>query len=365
MRIHHYKTYTYTINLSRRIPIGEEGLSERRGHILELWDKAGHVGRGDVAPLPGFSEEDANKAMEELSFMSYALSDHVPDPALAALDGGFKELLAPHNLCPSVQFGVEAALLGLMASAQGISLARLIAPESGDTIPICGLVAGPRETAAERAAMLREKGFTAVKLKVGGEPERAAELTKAVREALGDDVALRLDANCEWEYDAALVFCKAVADLNVDYLEEPLANPFGVLQLSQASGVPMALDETLLNLYPGVLSNWEGIRAIVLKPTLLGGVERTIRFAREARELGVKPVLSASYECGVGLSILANLAAAADPEPAPAGLDTYDWLAEDILAERLPSPAPQWDLNEINRLAAEVGYTAVAHDTAE
>ena len=81
--------------------------------------------------------------------------------------------------------------------------------------------------------------------------------------------------------------------------------------------------------------------AAVLKPTLLGGVGATIRRAAEARSVGVRPVLSAAFESGVGLRGVAALAAATGAEPA--GLDTYRWLAADVLGP-LPFDRPRVDV---------------------
>ncbi len=357
MRIARYSTHSYMLPLKKPLPIGEEGLDARRGLIVEYFDEANRVGRGDIAPLPGFSSEDISLACEQASLTSYhlmkrELPDLTPDPG-SAFSGLLKEL----DLQPSVRFGIESALLGLTAAQRGVSLTRLINPESWGKASICGLITGDHDEAVARAERLRSEGFRAVKLKVGGKVDKAIEKAKAVRATLGDDVALRLDANAAWHYRDALAFCKGVLDCGIEYFEEPLSEPAGLLELSHATGVPMALDETLLNLYPDVLASWKGIKAIVLKPTIIGGIARTLHFAREAEELGVTSVISASYESGIGLSCLANLAAAIGNGEIPAGLDTYDRLAADVLVETLPTGQPEWDIAEINRRAAVVNYS--------
>ena len=356
MKIARYSTHSYMLPLKKPLPIGEKGLSARRGQIVEYFDEANRVGRGDIAPLPGFSSEGISLACEQAAVTSYRLTKRGLPDGLPNIDGGFKGLLEELDLQPSVRFGIEAALLGLAAAQQGVSLARLINPESSGKASICGLITGGHNEAVARAETLRAQGFTTVKLKVGGKVDQAVETTKAVRAALGDDAALRLDANATWRYKDALAFCKGVSECNIEYFEEPLSEAAGLLELSRDTGVPMALDETLLNVYPDVLPSWKGIRAIVLKPTIVGGIARTLHFAQEAEELGITPVISASYESGVGLACLANLAAAIGGGAIPAGLDTYDRLAMDVLAETLPTGQPEWDIAEINRRAAVLDY---------
>ncbi len=86
--------------------------------------------------------------------------------------------------------------------------------------------------------------------------------------------------------------------------------------------------------------------AFVLKPTLLGGISRTLRMAERALRLGVTPVVSSAYESGVGTAALVALAAGIGDRPVPAGLDTYRAMAEDVLETPLNLPAPEVDVRE-------------------
>jgi O-succinylbenzoate synthase len=84
----------------------------------------------------------------------------------------------------------------------------------------------------------------------------------------------------------------------------------------------------------------------VLKPTLLGGISRTLRAAGRAHRLGVTPVISSAYESGVGTAALVALAAGIGDRPVAAGLDTYHMMAEDVLETPLNLPAPSVGVRE-------------------
>jgi O-succinylbenzoate synthase len=86
--------------------------------------------------------------------------------------------------------------------------------------------------------------------------------------------------------------------------------------------------------------------AFVLKPTLLGGISRTLRAAGRAHRLGVTPVISSAYESGVGTAALVALAAGIGDRPVAAGLDTYRMMAEDVLETPLNLPAPSVGVRE-------------------
>jgi o-succinylbenzoate synthase len=109
----------------------------------------------------------------------------------------------------------------------------------------------------------------------------------------------------------------------------------------------VALDESLVFMQPEALEDHGYARAVVLKPTLLGGISRTLRFARFAARLGLRPVISSAYETGVGTSCLAALAAGVGGEDVPAGLDTYRRLAEDVLRPRPELAVPRVDVRAL------------------
>jgi len=112
---------------------------------------------------------------------------------------------------------------------------------------------------------------------------------------------------------------------------------------------------------PEALVDHAYARAVVLKPTLVGGVSRTLRFAERAALLGMQPIISSAYETGVGTAALVALAAGVGGEEVPAGLDTYRRLAGDVLRPRLTLPAPRVDVRAatpreiVRRLLRPVG----------
>jgi O-succinylbenzoate synthase len=85
------------------------------------------------------------------------------------------------------------------------------------------------------------------------------------------------------------------------------------------------------------------VAAVILKPTLIGGLSVTRRWARRARAVGASVVISSAYESGVGTRILVALAAACSD--VPVGLSTYTQLEDDVLRPRLalegPTVAPE------------------------
>jgi O-succinylbenzoate synthase len=162
-------------------------------------------------------------------------------------------------------------------------------------------------------------------------------MTVSLKQRIGNEAVLRLDANRAWSTGEALAFSSAVARCEIDYLEEPVRtlDQFGALVNAPEVTLPFALDESLQELDPRRLSAFSGIKAVILKPTLWG-FEKTIQTARQAADLGMTPVISSVFESGIGIQALAQIAACINANDVPAGLDTLDIFEEDLLADPLP-----------------------------
>ncbi|MEA3297635.1 MAG: o-succinylbenzoate synthase, partial [candidate division Zixibacteria bacterium] len=251
--------------------------------------------------------------------------------------GGFEHWLSKYDLSPSSRCGVETATLQLMAAERGVPMNRIISDSPRDSVTVNGLLSNSRESIPERATALSRKGFTAFKLKVGRESiAKEIDLTREVRQTVGNDAVLRLDANRAWGIDNAIRFSDAVKDCSIDYIEEPVRD-IRLLKglLDKSNSLPIALDESLLEIEPADLPVLAGIKAVVLKPMMLG-FERAVLFARVAMDEGITPVISSSFESGTGLTALAHLALSLGTGDIPAGLDTLDWFAEDLLSVSFP-----------------------------
>jgi O-succinylbenzoate synthase len=212
-------------------------------------------------------------------------------------------------------------------------------------VPVNGLVSGTPDGVLEEARRMKDAGYEAIKLKVGARAvAEDVRLVRTLGEELGDAIPLRLDANRTWDYEEAVAFVRYAP--RFEYVEEPLADPARLPDLVGELGVPVALDESLVGMEPEELEERRYARAVVLKPTLLGGISRTLRMAERALHLGMKPVVSSAYESGVGTAALVALAAGIGERPVPAGLDTYRALAGDVLDSALALPAPSIDVGE-------------------
>ena len=268
------RCFRFRLPLTNAIQLDDETFHHREGLLLEsegLWAEA--------SPLPHFSSETIEDVIA-------ALRNKTATP-------------------PSLRFALDC----------------LEQPMTDCSVPLNSLLVAGR--------LAVDKDFAAVKLKVGRQSvAEDVAIVRQVHDQLQPHQALRLDANRAWSYEQATTFAKAIESISIQYIEEPLQSPTELEQLHTETGLPYALDETLTEDLP--LDDFPNAVAMVLKPTLLGGRTRIAELAA----LGKPLVFSAAFESGVGITRIAQRAWEFARD-VPCGLDTYSWLAEDMLKERL------------------------------
>ncbi len=140
---------------------------------------------------------------------------------------------------------VETALAEAAARSKGVPLHELLLPGSSPAPVECNatLTAGdPREVVRQAEAWAGD-GFTVFKLKLGVGDDLA--LVRAVREALGDDVKLRIDANESWPEDEAAARLAAIEPCGIELAEQPVSGLAAMAALRASSDVPLVADESV------------------------------------------------------------------------------------------------------------------------
>ena len=182
-----------------------------------------------------------------------------------------------------------------------------------DRVP-CYVSGLPRPTAEERVDLALEfvaKGFSAFKLAAGHGVRADVASVKALRDALGADATLLLDAHWVYALDEAVQLGQALTDLDVGFFEAPI-NPEDVeghAQLAAAVAVPIAHGETERTRYQ--FRPWLMQRAAdILQPDVgRAGISEVIKIASMAEAFNVK--MAPHLSVGLGICIAATIHAAA------------------------------------------------------
>lgn len=348
MQITSFSIFRYKLPLTAPLKFPMRHLYRREGLLLRIASEDGSVGWGEAAPLPGFSREHLQQATRQAFKLKRVMTGRSVADDWSSLEEIVGKEVDESGLVPSVHFGFDMGARALRAEVNERTLLDTMDGAGRTVVSVNGLLAGEREDVLKDARRMREEGYRAVKLKVG-QPDVQAdiELVKAVSEALGPAVTLRLDANQAWDLDEAEAFAKGIADVRIEFIEEPLYDPMELPDFVDSTELPVALDESLLDLTPEELEEHDYAQAVIIKPTLLGGLSYVRHMATRAIELGMTPIISGAYEGGVGTMGLATLAASIGEQDMPAGLDTYRWLEKDVVRPRIKMDGGKIDITSM------------------
>ena len=167
---------------------------------------------------------------------------------------------------------------------------------------------------------------------------RIAAVADALRETVGGQAMIRLDANGAWEVDEARTAIPAMAAaagvVPIEYVEQPCLTVDELAEVRRSVDVPIAADESIRRAEdPLEVACKEAADVVIIKVAPLGGVRAALRVARKS---GLGVVVSSALETSVGLSVGVAAAAAVPGVPRAAGLATASLLVGDVTEPLIP-----------------------------
>ena len=197
------------------------------------------------------------------------------------------EFLRPHEIAdrmdrllpgnPSVKAAIDMAIYDLSAQAAGVPLYRFLGGARDRMVTDMTIGIMPTRDAADHARRWVSHGFRALKVKIGADLQSDVERVRAVREAVGPSIELRVDGNQGYTWGQGLQFVRATRDLDLAFFEQPAkATDFeGMRALTESSPVPIMADEMVLTPADAKKVGWsKSAKAVNLKLMKHGGIAR-------------------------------------------------------------------------------------------
>ncbi|WP_263078429.1 o-succinylbenzoate synthase [Endozoicomonas sp. Mp262] len=328
------RVFRYCLPLRYPLPLKSTRLRERTGLVIELMDKKGQVSYGEAAPLPDFSLEsfgDTQKNLIKACHFILASGSYHPD---RVSEGDL----------PSVAFAIESALYGL--SIRCWQKAPAVAP----------LLLGNTSEIRQRLSGWVGEWPEEFKVKVArGTLSEDIDRVSQVLRQLPETVSLRIDGNQRWGMAEAVEFVRGLEKRQgsgvsgrIAYIEEPLGNPRELPFFYQKTGMAYALDESLQCGVLPDLHSFPGLRALVIKPTLVGGLGKCEALIEAARGVKARTIFSSAFESALGVHWLQQLSAFWLPGECP-GLDTLSAFSAQLI-DRMPEPGQSLPAETLNQM---------------
>jgi len=224
-------------------------LERREMYLLRLRTDEGIEGLGEAVPLTLRHGADMRAVYRGLlkgtrRLKRADLSDFAGnEPFLAAVDA-FVHSVAGRRMPGPAKAAIEMAIFDLAGKASGRPLHSLLGVEEASPVPCnATLIVGSPEEVAADAERWASRGFRTFKLKLGCGGDVAQ--VRAVRDALGPQARIRVDANGSWSVEEALGVLRMIEPLTIELAEQPVADPRGMAQVTAATSIPVAADETV------------------------------------------------------------------------------------------------------------------------
>jgi O-succinylbenzoate synthase len=202
-----------------------------------------------------------------------------------------------------------------------------------DTVPVnCTVPAVDPERA--RAIVMGSHGCRTAKVKVAEPGQRLDDdvaRVGSVRDALGPDGRVRVDANGGWSVEEAVRAIGALREFDLEYVEQPAAGVEELAAVRRRVDVPIAADESIRRVSdPLRVQQLDAADIAVLKVQPLGGIRACLRLVEQ---LTMPVVVSSALESSVGIAAGVALAAALPELPYACGLATTSMFTADVVAD--------------------------------
>jgi O-succinylbenzoate synthase len=315
--------YRFKLPFKHSLNFKGQHLNEREGYWLVTRNQQQQILIGEVCPLPGFSFETLDQCEQQLLAI---LAAPCNERQLQ-----FNNIEFTSALLPSVSFAFSCLQQQIPYMPYSYNVDRLINNlHPAPILPTIPLLQGHAQAILDRYLQLDCPDK--IKLKVA-------------RTHLDEDVNLihqlatfnpklqcRLDANQQWTAVQYTDFLNTINTQYIDYIEEPTPSLFDNIHISEKFNISIALDESILN--EGTLPMHKNIKAIIIKPTLIGYPDRINALMAHAQSERLQVSISSSFESPIAINQLHHLAHHWQQTyqiEISLGLDTLHVYADDVL----------------------------------
>ncbi|MFL5787238.1 MAG: mandelate racemase/muconate lactonizing enzyme family protein [Flavisolibacter sp.] len=217
----------------------------------------------------------------------------------------------------SIKSAFDIALHDIAGQYEGIPIYKLLGGEKNKILETDMTVSiGEPNKMKEDAVRFKKEGFPAIKVKLGENAESDVARIKAIREGVGYDLPLRIDANQGWQTaEHAIEVLHALEEYNIEHCEEPIARWrfMDLNKVSSATSIPIMADESCGDEHDAErLIQLNACSMFNIKLGKSGGFFKAVRIAKSGAKANMILQVGGFMESRLGMTAAAHLALAND-----------------------------------------------------
>ncbi len=300
-----------TIHLPKRFPLAiSRGVFTGSDNLFVSLTRDGITGIGEMSPgdTEGADTPEAGQRALE-TFLEQGLDNRSVSE--------IHDMATRQNVPPCALAALDIALWDWLSKKAGMPLYQMLGLGRPKVVTSVTVGINPPEVVRERVPLLLNgTGVKSLKIKLGSSEGLDADkaMFAAVAEAAkGYDATLRVDANGGWDLDQARTMMKWLADLGVEYIEQPLKLGQEDLlpSLFKDRALPIFVDESCRN--SSDIPSWaHAVDGVNLKLMKCGGITEALRIVAVARAFGLQTMIGCMGESSISISAGAALGALFD-----------------------------------------------------
>jgi o-succinylbenzoate synthase len=280
--------------------------------IVEIHTDTGNVGYGE-APPTGVITGDTKGSIVG------ALKDHIIKSIIGMDVENFEEIMLKLDKCVvknnSAKAAVDIALYDLYGQLHNAPLYKMLGGYRKEIITDITISVNDPEEMARDSMDAIKRGFETLKIKVGKDAAMDLERMKSIRNAIGYDVKLRIDANQGWKPKEAVKVLRKMEDagLDIEFVEQPVEahDIEGLKYVTDNVSIPVLADESVFSPKDAltILQN-RAADFINIKLMKTGGLHNALKICSIAEIYGVECMIGCMLEAKVSVNAAVHLAAA-------------------------------------------------------
>lgn len=309
MKIEKADVYSVTLRYREPFRIAPGASSESRNVLLKACMDDGFVGWGESSPskrVTGETPETVIKTLDKIIPKLIGANPLRIEQLIEIMDSTVKGN-------PAAKAAVDIALHDILGKISRKPLYMVLGGYRTKVLTDITLgIKTPKEMARDAVKAVK-KGFKVLKVKVGVNPTEDFERLKLIREAVGGEVQLRIDANEGWTPQQAIETLNKIEKFDIQFAEQPI--PAGkireLVKVKEKSPIPIMADESVHSPEDAIrLIKAEAVNLINIKLMKSGGILKARKIAAAAEAAGIPCMIGCMGESKVGISAAAHLAAA-------------------------------------------------------
>ena len=328
--MHIVKIDIYKMNVAFKNPVKVSiGITTAaKNVVVKITSNTGLVGWGEASPSPYITGDCQDSNFVTAQHFARLIKGKDP----LAIDSIMRTINEFTVGQPSIRSAFDMALYDIAAKSADMPLFKFLGGERRELRT--DLTIGLQDTVAETVKMAEDilaAGFEAIKLKVGRDGLQDLPHVQAVRELAGPKVAIKIDSNQGWDYPTAVANIQAMAFLNLQYSEQPLAvwDIENMARLRDKVELPICADESVFDDTDALrLARLGAADYFNIKLGKSGGIHTAKKINVIAEAAGCKCMIGCFGESRLALGAAAHLAMAV-PNIVFLDLDSAYYFKED------------------------------------